>query len=136
MLHLLSALAAAYQEEGGGAGGAVGALVGLVFLVVWLAFVLAIVAGIWKVFVKAGEPGWAALVPIYNLVVLVKVSGKPMWWLVLFLIPLANFVALIMIAIAVAERFGKGAGYGLGLALLPFIFYPMLGFSDAQYRRA
>jgi hypothetical protein len=119
------------EEPSGGAAAAFG----LVFFVVWLAVVVLIVAGIWKVFVKAGEPGWAALVPIYNLVVLLKIAGKPLWWLVLLLIPFVNFIALILVGIGVAQNFGKGAGFGVGLGLLAPIFYPILGFGDAVYRR-
>ena len=92
------------------------------------------IAVMWKVFTKAGEPGWAALVPIYNLVVLLKIAGKPAWWLVLFLIPLVSLVASILVAIGVAERFGKGTGFGLGLAFLGPIFYPVLAFGSAEYR--
>ena len=92
-----------------------------------------IIAGLWKIFTKAGEPGWASIVPIYNLIVMLKITGKPMWWFILLLIPCVNFVILIMLGIAMAKAFGKAEGYGIGLALLPFIFYPMLGFSDAQY---
>lgn len=110
-------------------GGILGGIIGLIYLVV---AVLTIV-GMWKVFTKAGEPGWAAIVPIYNVIVLVKIAGKPLWWVVLFFIPCANIVALIIIGMAVAKNFGKSEGYGIGLALLSPIFFPMLGFSDAQY---
>jgi hypothetical protein len=118
------------DEPSGGAAAAFG----MVFFVVWLAIVALVIAGFWKVFVKAGEPGWASLVPIYNLVVLLKIAGKPLWWLVLLLIPVVNFIALIMVGMGVAQNFGKGAGFGIGLGLLAPIFYPMLGFSDAVYR--
>jgi len=83
---------------------------------------------------KAGEPGWAVLVPIYNIIVLLKIAGKPTWWFLLFLVPVVNLVIGIMVAIAVAENFGKSTGFGIGLALLPFVFYPMLGFGDAVYQ--
>jgi hypothetical protein len=118
------------EEPSGGAAAAFG----LVFMVVWLAIVVLVIAGLWKVFVKAGEPGWAALVPIYNLVVLLKIAGKPLWWLVLLLIPFVNFIALILVGIGIAQNFGKGAGFGVGLGLLGPIFFPILGFGDAVYR--
>ena len=95
---------------------------------------LAVVAGAWKVFVKAGQPGWAVLIPIYNLYVLCKIAGKPGWWVILFFVPIANFVIQILVSIALAEKFGKGTGFGLGLAFLNAIFYPILGFGDAQYQ--
>ena len=104
-----------------------------VFGIVWLVVVVLLVASMWKVFTKAGQPGWAAIVPIYNVIVLLQITGKPIWWIVLLLIPLVNFVILIMLAVALAASFGKSAGYGIGLAFLPFIFYPMLGFGSARY---
>jgi len=103
---------------------------------IFLAIVVGIIAGIWKVFTKAGKPGWAAIVPIYNLIVLLEIAGKPLWWFILFLIPIANLVAAILVGIAVAQKFGKGSGFGVGLALLGFIFYPILGFGDAKYQGA
>ncbi len=108
-------------------GGALGLVALLVFVIV--------VAGMWKVFEKAGEPGWAALVPIYNIIVLVKIAGREMWWVLLFLLPCVNFVAAVMISLDIARKFGKDTLYGIGLAFLPFIFFPMLGFGDAQYNR-
>jgi hypothetical protein len=67
------------------------------------------------------------------LIILLQISGKPSWWLVLFLIPLVNFAALILVAISLAKSFGKTTGFGLGLAFLGFVFYPILGFGSAQY---
>ena len=93
-----------------------------------------IIASLWKVFTKAGQPGWASIVPIYNLVVLLKIAGKPTWWLVLFIVPIVSFVIAIVLGIAIAERFGKSAGFSVGLTLLSFVFYPILAFGDAQYR--
>ena len=115
------------MEDGGGGG-----LIGIVMMLVWLAVVIGIIAGIWKVFVKAGKPGWACLIPIYNIVVLLQIVGRPIWWLVLLLIPIVGFVVAIIISIDMAKSFGKGTGFGIGLALLGFIFYPMLGFGDAK----
>ena len=110
----------------------IGMVTGLICLVIAvLAF-----AGMWKVFTKAGQPGWAAIVPIYNVVVLLKVAGKPLWWILLLLIPVANLVVAILAGIAVARNFGKGTGFGLGLAFLAPIFYPILCFGSARYQRA
>ena len=108
-------------------------LVGIMVLLIELAILVVVIAGAWKMYAKANEPGWAAIIPIYNAVVLLKITGKPIWWLVLFLIPLVSFVALILVQISVAKSFGKGAGFGIGLVFLPFIFIPMLGFGDAKY---
>ncbi|GAB4515786.1 MAG: DUF5684 domain-containing protein [Haliangiales bacterium] len=109
---------------------------GIISNLISLAIIVLMVASMWKVFAKAGKPGWAAIVPIYNLVVILEIAGKPIWWIVLFLIPLVNIVVAFLVYIAFAERFGKSAGFGIGLALLGFIFFPILGFGDAQYQGA
>ena len=103
--------------------------------VVWIcyfAFVILMIAGLWKTFSKAGQPGWAAIIPIYNLIVLCQVAGRPIWWFLLLLICFPIFY--IIICIDIAKRFGKGGGFAVGLILLPFIFFPMLGFGSAQYQ--
>ena len=102
----------------------------IIFMLVIAVFMI---ASMWKIFTKAGKPGWAAIVPIYNLVVLLEIAGKPIWWIVLFLIPVVSIIASIMVAIGLANNFGKGAGFGIGLALLGPIFYPILAFGSAQY---
>ncbi len=107
--------------------------IGIVGILVYLGIVVLIIAGYWKTFQKAGKPGWAAIVPIYNIIVMLEIARKPMWWLLLLFVPIANFVVLIIINIEIAKAFGKGTGFGLGLAFLSFIFYPILGFGDAQY---
>ncbi|MBI2931015.1 MAG: signal peptidase I [Planctomycetes bacterium] len=101
-----------------------------------LGLVVVTLAGIWKVFAKAGKPGWAAIVPIYNLVVLLEIAGRPLWWIVLFLIPCVNFVVFIIVVHDVAKKFGKSALFGAGLWLLSCVFWPILGFGDAQYQGA
>jgi hypothetical protein len=114
-------------------GGAAAAGLGIGFMIFWLAIAILMIASMWKVFVKAGKPGWAAIIPIYNFVVLCEIAGKPAWWVVLLFVPVVNFIIIIILSIALAKKFGKGTGYGLGLAFLGVIFYPMLGFGDAQY---
>jgi ABC-type sulfate transport system permease subunit len=126
-------LGAAAQEMDRGGGGIIAAL-GMVFTLIWLAVAVLMIASMWKIFTKAGEPGWAAIIPIYNAIVLLKIAGKPVWWIILLIIPLVGLVIGIMVAIALAQNFGKGAGFGVGLVLLPFIFGPMLGFGSAEYR--
>jgi hypothetical protein len=78
-------------------------------------------------------PGWGAIIPIYNIYLMCKVAGKPGWWALLYLIPCVNLIIALIVSIDVAKNFGKGTGFGLGLALLSFIFFPILGFSDARY---
>lgn len=123
----LTTLAQYSSNSGGSTGGGI-------FLVVWLAILVLVIAGFWKVFVKAGHPGWAAIVPIYNLYILCKIAGRPAWWLILFFIPGVNFIVSIFISLDVAKAFGKGVGFAVGLIFLGFIFYPILGFGDAQYQ--
>jgi hypothetical protein len=110
-----------------------GAAVGIVLLIELVILVLAI-AGLWTTFAKAGKPGWAAIIPIYNVIVLLEIAGRPIWWVLLFFIPCVNFIIAVLVSLDVAKNFGKGAGFGVGLAFLPFIFYPILGFSDARYQ--
>jgi hypothetical protein len=107
-----------------------------VILVIELILLVVSLAGLWKTFEKAGKPGWAAIVPIYNSIVLLEIAGKPIWWILLFFIPCVNIVVFILVTIDVAKNFGQGAGFGIGLFFLPFVFYPMLGFGSAQYRGA
>jgi hypothetical protein len=105
-----------------------------IIVIVYIALIVFVIAGFWKVFEKAGEPGWAAIIPIYNYYIMTKIGGKPGWWVILMLIPIVNIVILIMLCIEIAQRFGKSSGFGVGMALLSPIFWPILGFGDAQYK--
>ncbi len=107
---------------------------GAIFWIIYLAIIILIIAAVWKVYVKAGKPGWAAIVPIYNIIVLLEIVGRPLWWFLLFFVPLVNFIVAIIIYIDLAKSFGKSAGFGIGLLFLGFIFYPILGFGDAEYQ--
>jgi hypothetical protein len=98
-----------------------------------LAIIGVVIAGLWKAFEKAGKPGWAAIVPIYNVIVMLEIAGRPLWWLVLFFIPIVNLIAAIIVSIDIARAYGQGTGFGVGLALLGFVFWPILGFGDARY---
>ncbi len=95
--------------------------------------ILMIVAN-WKIYQKAGKPGWASIIPIYNVIVLLEIIRKPTWWVVLLFIPLINIVVFIFLQVYLAKAFGKETVFALGLFFLPFIFYPILGFGTAQYR--
>jgi hypothetical protein len=107
---------------------------GPLFWVCWFVFVILMIAALWKVFTKAGQPGWAAIVPILNTYFLCKIAGRPGWWVILMFIPFVNLIIWIILCIDVAKSFGKGAGFGIGLLLLPFIFFLILGFASAQYQ--
>ena len=104
------------------------------FVVIILALVVLGIAGWWKVFTKAGKPGWAAIIPIYNFIVLLEIVGRPTWWVVLMLVPLVNIVIGIMVHLELARSFGKGTGFALGLIFLGMIFFPILGFGSARYQ--
>ena len=113
-------------------GGGAFVFLGLIMLCAVAAAVAAI-AGMWKTFEKAGKPGWAALIPIYNMIVMLEITGRPLWWIFFFLIPLVNIGFAILINIDLAKSFGQGIGFALGLMLLGFVFFPILGFGDARY---
>ncbi len=115
------------QDDGGGG------TVALVLTLLYFLLIIVAVAGMWKTFAKAGKPGWACIVPIYNVIVMLEIAGKPLWWFILFFIPFVNLIVAIIVPIEIAKTFDKGAGFGLGLAFLPFFFYPALGFGDAAY---
>jgi len=106
---------------------------------VFFAVLFAIISVIanWKINTKAGEPGWACLVPIYANVVQFKIVGLNPWLLCLYLIPIINIgaavVFTIMVPFRLAKSFGKDIGWGFGLWLLPFIFYLILGFGKSEY---
>ena len=102
-------------------------------MLIWLAVVVLMVASMWIVNTKAGQPGWACLVPFYNIYVMLKIAGKPGWWLVLFLLPVVNLVMAIITYIALAANFGKSTGFAIGMIFLPIVFFPMLAFGDAKY---
>ncbi|MFP4590220.1 MAG: DUF5684 domain-containing protein [Halobacteriales archaeon] len=99
-----------------------------------LAFFVLVIAGMWMTFEKADQPGWAAIIPIYNLYILLQIIGRPAWWLVLFLIPVVGFLVGLLVTYELARAFGKGVGFTLGLIFLGFIFWPLLGFGDAKYQ--
>ena len=136
-----------------------GAPIVLVFMIVLMAIGVLMIAGMWASFSKASEPGWACIVPIYGYVVMLRIAKRPEWWVLLFFISavgalvsnaggdsqmiggliqligsIVSLIVGIIVAIDFAKAFGKGTGFGLGLVFLPFIFYPLLGFGDAEHR--
>jgi hypothetical protein len=102
----------------------------IIFIIV---FAVITYAGMWKMFQKAGKPGWAAIIPIYNTIVLIEITGKPIWWFLLFFIPCVNFVFIIWVYNLISKSFGKSEGFTVGLILLGPIFMCILGFGDAVY---
>jgi hypothetical protein len=105
---------------------------GPVFWICYTAYAILIIAAWWKIFSKAGQPGWAAIIPIYNWIVWCKIVGRPAWWVLLLLVCFPIF--FIILSIDLAKSFGKGVGFGIGLILLSIIFFPILGFGTATYQ--
>jgi len=91
------------------------------------------IAGAWYMFEKAGEPGWAAIIPVYNLLIGIKIAGKPWWYILLLMIPVVNLVILIITLDGLSKSFGKSSGFTVGLFFLRWIFIPILGFGKAVY---
>jgi hypothetical protein len=121
------------NNNSGPAVGAGAGIVALLFMLIYLAVIVVVIAGVWKVFTKEGKPGWAAIIPIYNAIVLLEIIGKPLWWIILLFVPCVSIVFAIIMMVELAKKFGQGVGFAIGLILLPFIFFPILGFGSAQY---
>ena len=98
-----------------------------------LAIIVLVLAAKWNIYQKAGKPGWAALIPIYNSIVLLEIVGKPIWWIFLLLIPGVNLIFAIWITNLLSKSFGKDEAFTVGLILLAIVFYPILGFGKAEY---
>ena len=94
---------------------------------------LVMLISMWKVFKKAGKPGWASIIPIYNIYTMIQIAKLPTYYLLLFIIPIANIYAIFKIYIELAHKFNKSTGFGVGLIFLSVIFFPMLAFGDATY---
>ncbi len=118
-----------YDDAGASAAAGIGAGMLILYFVV-LIFMLIVM---WKIFTKAGKPGWGILIPIYNIILMLEIAGRPGWWFLLMLIPGVNFVISIIVILDFAKAFGKGTGFGIGMLFFGIIFYPILAFGDAQY---
>jgi hypothetical protein len=114
------------MSSGADAGIAVGAVVGFALIVFEI-------AALWHVFVKAGDKGWKAIIPIWNILIVLKIAGRKWWWIFLYLIPIVWWIVDIIVLYDLARSFRKGGGFTIGLILLPFIFLPILGFGSAVY---
>lgn len=121
----------AQTSNGSDAAGIFSSLIGFACFLVF--FVIYVIAH-WRIFEKAGKPGWASIIPIYNIVVMLEIIGRPLWWIVLFFIPGVNFLAGLIVYYDLARSFGFDFMYTLGLFFLYPIFILHLAFSDAQYR--
>jgi hypothetical protein len=102
--------------------------------IVYIAIVVAVIAAWWMIFTKAGEAGWKSIIPIYNIIVILKIVGREWWWILLMLIPIVNIFVWIIVSLDLAKSFGRGTGFGIGLAFLSPIFGLILGFGSDTYR--
>jgi hypothetical protein len=102
-------------------------------VVVLVAFLVLMIASMWTIFTKAGQPGWVAIIPISNAVVFMEIIGKPWWWILLWMIPSLNIIWVIWAWNLMVKSFGKEEGFTIGVIFLGFIFIPILAFGDSQY---
>lgn len=109
--------------------------IGMGFIFMIFAFTFFLMACYWKIYSKAGQPGWAIFVPFYNFFVMLRIVNKPWWWFFLLFIPLVNIVIAIIIVHRLSLSFGKGAGFTLGLLFLSIVFVPILAFDNSVYVR-
>ncbi|HEX2608485.1 MAG TPA: DUF5684 domain-containing protein [Flavisolibacter sp.] len=102
-------------------------------LLVLILIAAVMLASLWKIFQKAGKPGWAALIPFYNYYMLLKIAGKPGTWMWLLFIPIVNYVYLIWTYNMISKSFGKSEGFTVGLVLVGIVFWLVLAFGDSVY---
>src|SRR3569833_1768699 len=121
-----------YDSSSAGAIGAVMAIFAAMLLPILIVAVITIV-GKWKVYEKAGKPGWAALIPVYTWIVMLEIVGKPIWWVILFFIPCVNIIFMIWTINLMSKSYGQSEGFTIGLVLLGFIFWPIFGFGNYPY---
>jgi hypothetical protein len=104
-----------------------------IFFTIYLIYLVIIIISWWKVFEKAGQPGWAAIIPIYNLYIIIKISGKPGWWIIMLFVPFLNWIFIPWTFNMISKSFGKDEGFTVGLCLLGIVFWPILAFGPANY---
>ncbi|MBS0192465.1 MAG: signal peptidase I [Planctomycetes bacterium] len=121
----MNLLTLAQDSDGGG---------GAIFVLVELAILVFFIVTFWKIFGKAGQPGWYSLIPIFNIYILLKIVGRPWWWLILCMIPFVGIIIAIIVTLDLAKSFGKGVGFAIGMILLGIVFYPILAFGSAEYQ--
>ena len=134
-MYLSSLISALSIFQSGGLG-----VIEIIFILAAIAIALvligAILAGLWKTFEKAGEAGWKGIIPIYNFWVLMEIIGRPGWWFILLFIPVIGTIVWIVVSLDLAKSFDHGIGFAIGLMIFPFLFFVILGWSEAQYQGA
>ena len=107
--------------------------VSIIVVLLYIAVIVFYIYCMWRIYEKADKPGWASIIPVYNVLVQLEIIGRPWWWLLLLFVPVANFVIGIILMIDLAKVFGKSSSFAIGLIFLPFIFIPILALGDARY---
>lgn len=123
---------AVFGDSSGGLAAAIAAF-GIIGFLIFVAVIVFYLAAYWRIFSKAGKPGWACIIPIYNIIVLLQVVGRPVWWFLLFLIPVVDIIILFIILHDLSKSYGHDIGFTLGLIFLGFIFIPVLAFGSSRY---
>ncbi|MBS1520368.1 MAG: hypothetical protein JST50_05190 [Bacteroidetes bacterium] len=121
-----------YDASSAGAAAGIIAIISALIIPIIIIWVIMIISH-WKIYEKAGKPGWAAIIPIYNIIVLLEIIGKPVWWILLLLIPCVNIVFAVWMTNLLSKSFGQSEGFTVGLLLLGVVFYPILAFGNYQY---
>ncbi len=112
---------------------------GLITFIILIAILLLYIVSVWKIFTKAGKPGWACLIPIYNFIVFLEVVGRPIWWIILMLIPFVNIIIILILCLDLAKSFGKSAAFGVFMFLFTIflglpIFQVIIGLGSSTYQ--
>ncbi|WP_183564470.1 DUF5684 domain-containing protein [Mucilaginibacter sp. SP1R1] len=121
-----------YDPSSAASAGVVLALLGAILIPALIVGLISLI-GMWKVYTKAGKPGWAVIIPIYSTIVLLEIIGKPIWWIFLFLVPCVNIIFAMWAINLLSKSFGQSEGFTVGLLVLPFVFFPVLGFGNYTY---
>ena len=108
----------------------------MIGIILYVAIALLMIISLWLIVSKAGSPGVSQIIPIWNLIEQVRISGKPLWWVILILlVPIVNLVMFIIVWVAICKAYGKSGAYVLGIIFLPFIFLPLLAFGKNTYTK-
>lgn len=106
---------------------------GVGIMIIYFALIILIIVSMWKIFTKAGKAGWVSIIPIYNIIILLEIIGKPAWWIILYFIPGVNLIFAVWSTNLLSKSFGNSEGFTIGLLFLPFVFYPVLAFGSSSY---
>ena len=103
-------------------------------IILWIVMTIVLIVANWKIFTKAGKPGWAILIPIYNIIVMMQIIKKPLWWVIILFVPIVDIVFVILIVYNLVIKFGQPGWHVILALFLGIIYYPYLAFSKAEYQ--